>query len=463
MPTMPKTASNEAIERASNTTNLLNTLKNSLKGTQYYDLLPALTADSTIADLRRFGQAAMKYTPVINQLLGMVEKITQTVIVKKAYENPYSRFKRGYLELGETIEEVFQDMSKPHEFNQEEAEEKVEEREFQTFHVAYHHINYKKYFKATISRTDIESVFLSWSGVDSLISNIVTQMYSGLEYSEFQATLYMIGEEMLRGDFFPQQIPTVSADNMKSITATIQSKVLAWNFMSRNFNPAGVRTYTDTSKTVIFLTPQFQATMGVEVLSAAFNVEYTKFPALTILVPGFGEVDDEWLDDLFEKQPEYRKWTADEKALLNTVPCAAVDIDYFMIFERLREFYQRENQQGLYTNNWLHHWQLFSTSPFAQRMLFIPGAPSVTSVSVSPATASLSAGATILLSANVVTANLANKGVTWSSNNDNVEVSREGIVTVMQGATGTATITATSTADPTKTGTATITIVGSSS
>lgn len=460
MPSIPKVASNEVIARATNSQNVLNTLANSLKGTQYEGLLPHLDADSTIADLRRFGQAAMKYTPIINNLLGMVEKIAQTIVVKKAYENPYRRFKRGILELGETVEEVFMDMSVPHEFDQEIAEKEVEKREFNNLHVAYHHINYKKYFKATVSRTDIESVFLSWSGVEDLISNIVTQMYSGLEYSEFQATLYMLASDMLNGDFFPQQIQTVSAENLKSITAQIQGTALGWNFMSTNFNPAGVRTYTDTTKMVIFMTPEFQANMGVEVLATAFNVEYTKFPAMTVLVPGFGKLDWDWLDYLFAEQPEYRRFTDTEIALLNTVPCAVVDVDYFMIFERLREFWVRENQQGLYTNNFLHHWQMFSTSPFANRMLFIPGAPSVTGVTVSPATASLSAGASLMLSANVATANLANKSVTWASNNDHVIVDDGGMVTVMQGATGTATITATSTADTTKSGTATITIVG---
>ena len=129
-----------------------------------------------------------------------------------------------------------------------------------------------------------------------------------------------------------------------------------------------------------------------------------------------------------------------------------------MIFDNFYNFTEQYNGQGLYWNYWYHVWKTFSISPFNNAMLFVPGTPAITSVTVNPSTASGSVGSKINLSAVVVSTNFAPKTVTWSSNNDNVTVDVNGIVSINTGATGTATITATSTYDNTKSGTATITI-----
>lgn len=59
-------------------------------------------------------------------------------------------------------------------------------------------------------------------------------------------------------------------------------------------------------------------------------------------------------------------------------------------------------------------WRVFSTSPFENAVVFTSDTPAVTSVTVSPATATVSAGMDIKLSATVATTGFANKAVQWS-------------------------------------------------
>jgi len=85
----------------------------------------------------------------------------------------------------------------------------------------------------------------------------------------------------------------------------------------------------------------------------------------------------------------------------------------------------------------------------------VPVVP-VTGVTVSPASATINAGATVQLTATVAPANATNQAVSWTSSNTAVAtVSASGLVTAI--AAGTATITATTT-DQGKTATAPITV-----
>ena len=111
-------------------------------------------------------------------------------------------------------------------------------------------------------------------------------------------------------------------------------------------------------------------------------------------------------------------------------------------------------------------WKTFSISPFSNAAVFVPGTPAITSVTVSPDSAVVMPGQSILLSATVVTAYFASQAVTWSATitseaaPDKVSISPLGLLTTAPDITaGTEiTVTAKSVVDPTKTDTATITV-----
>jgi len=85
--------------------------------------------------------------------------------------------------------------------------------------------------------------------------------------------------------------------------------------------------------------------------------------------------------------------------------------------------------------------------------------PEVTSVTVSPATASVAKGATQQFTANVAVKGGAARTVTWTVNSTISSISTSGVLTVGAAETATTlTVTATSTVDATKSGTATVTV-----
>ena len=128
------------------------------------------------------------------------------------------------------------------------------------------------------------------------------------------------------------------------------------------------------------------------------------------------------------------------------------------------------NPETLRNNHWLHYWGIKSTSPFKQAVVFTTTQPSITSVTVSPSTATLAAGQVgiLKLSATVVTAGFANKAVVWTVDStsaaDGVTITQEGLLTVPADVSvESVTVTATSVFDKTKDDDATITIASSES
>jgi hypothetical protein len=165
----------------------------------------------------------------------------------------------------------------------------------------------------------------------------------------------------------------------------------------------------------------------------------------------------------------YVPLTAEEMAVLQEIPAVIVGADFFQMYRygmdtmpegRKTEFF---NPQTMRTNHWLHTWGVVSTSPFENAIVFTKAVQGVTSVTVSPSTATVSKGQNLELSAVVVTTGFANKSVYWTVDEnayeDGVRISDAGKLIVPADATVTEiTVTATSIYDNTKTGTATITV-----
>ena len=423
----------------------------------YRDYVPKATANAD--SIRQIGAVIMDYPNLQNEFLSaLVNRIGRVLITSKMYSNPWAMFKKGLLEFGETIEEIFVNIAKPFQFDQAVAESEVFKREIPDVRAAFHIMNYQKFYKATISNDQLRQAFLSWEGITDLIAKIVDAMYTGANYDEFLTMKYLLARHILDGHMYPVQIPTVSTENMKTIVSDIKGISNAMEFLSTEYNLTGVATHTPKTDQYMLINSKFDAVMDVEVLASAFNMEKAEFLGRRVLVDSFGKLDIARLAILFKDDPTYIEPTSDELAALDKIPAVIVDKDWFMIFDNYQNFTEQYNGQGLYWNYWYHVWKTFSVSPFANNALFVPGTPTVTSVTVSPATLTLAKGQSAQLNATVVTENFAPQSVTWESDSENAIVDNSGKVNLTSDATGTINITAKSTYDPTKSGTCVITV-----
>ena len=444
-----KTLTNSAVD-------VLNVIRNNAS-VDFRNYVPIATPDAD--SIRTIGAIIMDYPSLQNEFLSaLVNRIGLVIITSKMYSNPLSVLKKGVLEFGETIEEIFVNIAKPFTFNPEEAEDKQYKREIPDVRSAFHTLNYQKFYKVTISDDQLRQAFLSWAGISDLIAKIVDSMYTAAEYDEMEVTKYMLARQILDGRVYAVTIPNVTTPNMKSVVSTVKGVSNKFTFMNSNYNVAGVKTHTLKNEQYIIMNANFDATMDVEVLASAFNMDKAQFMGNRLMIDGFGTLDTARLAELFAGDSTYKEISQTELEALDKIPCILIDKDYAQIYDNMYKMTEKYNGQGLYWNYFYHTWKTFSVSPFSQAVVFVPAVPSVTSVTVTPSTAAVSVGQTVQLTAKVVTENFAPQTVTWASDSEFATVTASGLVTILEGATGTINITAKSTFNSAVTGKSTLTI-----
>lgn len=406
MPIIPNTSHLNATSAE-----ILNVIRNNAS-TTYQDYVPVATTDRD--SVKQIGSIIMQYPALQNEFLSsLINRIGRVIITSKMYSNPWAMFKKGLLEFGETVEEIFVNIADPNNYDVQTAETEVFKRKIPDVKAAFHVLNYQKFYKATIQNKQLQQAFLSWTGITELISRIVDSMYTAAYYDEYQVMKYLIARAILNGNLKGVTISEPTAANIKSVVTTIKNTSNAMEFMSTQYNYAGVATYTKKDKQYIIVNTSLDATMDVEVLATAFNMSKADFMGHRVLVDGFNNFDIERLTQLLGVN-NASPLTPEEITALGAIHAVLVDEDWFMIFDNLYEFTEQYNGQGLYWNYWYHVWKTFSHSPFANAVVFVQGTPSVTAVAINPDGATVRMQNVSVKFDATVTASYATKEVIWS-------------------------------------------------
>lgn len=441
---------------------ILNYLRQSAS-TYYQDQVPKAISGNQ-ENLKIIGSVITQDALVRNEFLSaLVNRIGFVTITNRIWENPWAVFNKGLVEYGQTVEEIYVDLAKPFSYDVEIAERNIFKRVIPDVRSAFHCMNWQKFFKVTVQEKDLKRAFLGWDGVSDLISKIIESMTTSLNYAVYQTMKYLIARTLLNGQGNAIEIPQVTSANMHEIVAKVRETSNNWTILNSKNNIAGVKNHTPKNEQYLIITNAFDAKMDVEILATAFNMDKTEFFGHRVLVDGFGDIDNDYLADLFKdadgnEDESYVPLTEAEKTALNTIPAIMVDERFFQIYQNMHEMTEAFNGEGIYWNYWLHEWMTFSVSPFSQRALFIPTTPAVSSVAVSPVSATLTAiGQTTPLTATVTVTGFAPQTVQWTSDDEDVAtVDAKGVVTAV--GEGTCNITATSTFDSSKYNSAEITV-----
>lgn len=418
-----------------NGANVLNVIRQNATAV-YQDRIPVATAEN----LHEVGDAILTYEAQANEFVNaLVNRIGLVILNNRMATNPLAALKKGRLAVGETIEEIYIDVIKAQTYDPRAAQDTLFKRHLPNVSSVFHSVDSQLNYPLTISNEQLRKAFMSYDSLDRFIAGLVDSMYKSATLDEFIQMKQLISEWNNNGRFIVEPIaPVTDAASAREAMIKIKAVSDGMTIFNNQMNYAGVWTSTPKDEQYLITTPDFNARMDVDVLAAAFHMDKAEFAGHVIVVDNIGDLGDDGIEAIL------------------------VDKNWYQVYDYLRTFKTAYNGEGLYWNYFYHVWMVYSLSPFANAVAFGTATPTVTKLTVTPATATVKAGGTVQITTTVTgTGDPTSKCSFALTGNTDPETAVNTMGKVILGSkeTGpTITVTATSVQDTSKTATCTITV-----
>lgn len=354
------------------TTDILNVIRQNASY-EYQQNVPEVTKAS---DIPRVGEVIYGTPAFANQFINaLVNRIAIVRMQSATFNNPYGVLKKGYIEFGETVEDIFVSIAKGVDFDPEKGKSREFKRTFPDVRSAFHTMNWRVMYPVTIQDEDLKQAFLSLEGVQNLIAKIVDAVYTGAEYDEFLLFKYLMIKAISHGKMKPESIG--DGTDLKESAVAFRGISNLLPFISSDYSEAGVKTNTPKNRQIIFMDAKFNAQFDVNVLASAFNMDKADFMGRLFLIDNWTSFDNERFDVIRENSDGIEEVTAGELALLANVKAVIVDENWFQIYDNNNKFTEKYVASGMYWNYFYHTWKTVSISPFANAVVFVTDAASI--------------------------------------------------------------------------------------
>ena len=347
------------------TLDILNTIRANASA-EYQQYVPEVTKAT---DIPKVGEVLYGYPAFANQFINaLVNRIALVRVKSATFNNDYAELKKGYLEFGETVEEVFVSIAKAREFSAEKAKDREFKRTLPDVRSAFHTMNYRVQYPITIQDEDLRMAFMSINGVQDLIAKIVNSVYVAEQYDEFLLFKYLlikgVNKDVVRF------VTAGAADDYKSWAASFRSVSNKLTFMSKYYNAEGVTTVTPKSDQYIFMDSDFNAKFDVNVLASAFNMDKADFMGRLKLIDDFTTFDNERFSEIMAGSDMIEPVTEQELRLMSQIHAIIVDREWFQIYDNNNKFTEDYVAAGMYWNYFYNVWKTVSYSPFSNIVAF---------------------------------------------------------------------------------------------
>lgn len=322
------------------------------------------------SDIPRVGEVIYGTPAFANQFINaLVNRIAIVRVQSATFNNPYSILKKGYIEFGETVEDIFVSIAKAVDFDPEKAAQREFQRTIPDVRSAFHTMNWRVMYPVTIQDEDLKQAFLSIDGVQNLIAKIVDSVYTAAEYDEFLLFKYLLIKAISHGKIHSKSV----GDGTNLDTAAVQFRGTSnlITFMSDKYNELKVKNNTPKDRQVIFMDSLFNAEFDVNVLASAFNMDKADFMGRLFLIDNWTEFDNARFDVIRANSDGVEEVTSAELALLANVKAVILDEKWFQVYDNNNKFTEDYVASGLYWNYFYHTWKTVSNSPFANAIAFV--------------------------------------------------------------------------------------------
>lgn len=361
------------------TVDIINTIRANANY-EYQSMVPEITQASEIP---RVGEVLFGYPALANQFINaLINRIALVRVKSATFNNAYAELKKGYLEFGETVEEVFVEIAKAREFSAEKAEKREFKRTLPDVRTAFHVMNWRVQYPVTIQENDLHTAFQSINGVQDLIAKIIDSVHTAAEYDEYLLFKYLMIKAVAKGQMHRVYI----GNTMEDAAVAYRGTSNMMTFMKNDFNNAGVHVATPKNDQYIFMDAMYNASYDVGVLASAFNMEKAEFSGKLKLVDDWSTFDNERFEVIRAASDMIEEVTQAELNKMKGVKAILLDGEWFQVYDNMTKFTECYVSSGLYWNYNLNIWKTVSSSPFSNAVVFIDEEKAVGGIEIAPDT-----------------------------------------------------------------------------
>lgn len=326
----------------------------------------------------------------------LTNKVAKSVIFSKIYSNPLKELKKGKVEYGESIEELFVQMAMAKNFGENWEDSTSPEADLirklkPKVTALYCTVNFDKKYKTTVMDKQLRKAFVNEYGLSNLVMQIVSSITSQAEYQEFLATKGVMlnlvaecknksldAEHKTESDVslpigtVVKQTPYIrQVTSAKDLVQAIREEVGNMKFPSNKYNLAKELNWVNPQDLVLMTTPSVSADIDVNVLASAFNVSSADISTKTILVDEMPKGIFKSTAELVDKAP-YDLSTGNSISCDTTKKVKAIlfDKDLLQIWDTYQATGTFYNAEGNYTNHFANREGIFAVCSFANMVVF---------------------------------------------------------------------------------------------
>lgn len=309
----------------------------------------------------------------------LVNRCVKTMFFNNRWKNKLAVLQKGTLTAGESIQQIFVDMSKRVGFTKNfketggTPENNLIGKEVPKVHVDYISVNEKYKYKVSVSLEQLQMAFLNENGLSSLANELIQANYEAAEWHNYQDMYKMLfsKEEITsetegievgeKGVIYqaldmktqkPAIIVPVGPD-VRELIKNVRAYAGKLSFKTDKYNLSGVFRHTDKKKLVFLTDPDTVAEIDVNVLAQAFNVSSAEITVRTIEVH---ELPKGGGDGVTNFKGNIRGILMDE--------------DLVQFWYKLNTAEQFRNADTLTTNHFLHQWVVNGLCKFCNFVIF---------------------------------------------------------------------------------------------
>lgn len=271
----------------------------------------------------------------------LINKIGRTYVNSMFANNPLAFLRGEDLPLGQTIEDLFVNITKAMAFDPEGKQ--TLDKFVPDVRALYYVVNSDLEYVVSVTTKEIKLAFYRDGAMQTLIERITNSLYQSARHD-----MFVLLKQLLAGydGYFYQTVPALDGtqEKAKTVGASLKSAILYADFDNTQYNSIGVMNNIPKGEGLLLMTVAASVSLDFDYLANVFNLTKAELTARTVILDNFGSRSD-----------------------ILAVYCDKRIFQNHFVYEGVET---QRNAQGRFTNYWLCEEAIYAMSKYMTAIAF---------------------------------------------------------------------------------------------